>query len=127
MQQQLVGQLGEVWDLDFYVLLLHCLTGVVAVRPADVGLEVTKGRAVSETRFDPSGLHKLFGASRVITRRALPEAAALHIKALQLQVSEAHDVIRALVDVCLQEREAKEAALSEAQAARQLAEKLRSS
>jgi hypothetical protein len=42
----------------------------------------------------------------------LPEAAALHLKHLQQQVSESHKVIRALVDVALEEREQKEAALS---------------
>ena len=48
----------------------------------------------------------------------LPEAAALHIQSLQAQVRESHAMIRALVDVCLTERDAKEAALREAEDAR---------
>ena len=40
----------------------------------------------------------------------LPEAAASQIRSLQAQVSEGHAVIRALVEQCLKERDAKEAA-----------------
>lgn len=69
----LVGSLADLWDLDYYVLMLHCLTGIVSVRPGDVGLAVSTGVAVGEARFESEGLKKLVGAQRMITRRTRPD------------------------------------------------------
>ena len=58
----------------------------------------------------------------------LPEAVASHVAELEKQVHESHAIIRSLVELCVAERDAKEGALREAEAARRLAQqKIRAS
>ena len=94
-----------------------------------------RGKAKAEGS-ELSGLAKLIELG-VASRRAdddsalrdawpeLPEAAAAHLSELQAQVTHSHEVIRALVDLCVRERDAKESAMREAEAARSLAHKFR--
>jgi len=57
---------------------------------------------------------------------ALPDPVARHLQCLQQQVRRSHDVIRVLVERCMEERDAKEAALRAAEDAnRRLAGKVR--
>ena len=56
-----VGNLGTVWDLDFYVLHLHCFSGVVVVRPIDVEVALQAGVPAAAAHVDSSGLRKLVG------------------------------------------------------------------
>lgn len=72
----LVGSLGTLWDLDAYVLTLHCYTGMVAVRPSDVGVSVRTGVRPASSRVDPGGLKTLVGQRRIITRRTRPVGGA---------------------------------------------------
>ena len=56
------------------------------------------------------------GAALQAAWGALPDAAALHLKRLQAEVSESHKIISHLVGLVHREREAKEAALREVEA-----------
>ena len=77
------ASLDSVWDLDLYLLLLRCYTGLVAVRPADVAIELSYGRPMSDgARFDSSELRRRVGSTRLMIRRTQPggeaEAATRH-------------------------------------------------
>ena len=67
-----VESLSTLWDLDTYILLLHCFTGIVAVRPQDVGVSIGYGVPPANVRLDSGELKQLVGASRIITRRTNP-------------------------------------------------------
>ena len=74
----LVGSLDTVWDLDSYLLHLHCFTGVVAVRPKDVGISVSMGVPSKDARIDSNGLRKLVRSERILVQRAAPTSGAEH-------------------------------------------------
>ena len=65
-----IGELGAVLDLDYYVLAVHCLAGVVTVRPQDVHVPVPYGAKATGSKIDSGGVKKLVGASRVLMRRS---------------------------------------------------------
>lgn len=72
----LVSSLHQLWDLDTYILLLRCYTGIVSVRPADVGVSIGYGTPVSGARLDSSELKRQVGSHRIITRRTPPGGGA---------------------------------------------------
>jgi len=108
-----------------------------AKESAEAGGEAQSDRLAQGGGPELSGLAKLIQLG-VASRQAddeqqalekawgtLPDAAARHLRELQKQVLASHEVIRALVEQCVHERDAKEAALREAEAARRLADKSR--
>ena len=79
-----LASLGTLWDLDSYILHLHCLTGVVAVRPVDVEVTLKEGRAPSLSHIDHTGTRRLVGSARLLSRRARPVGGAEHSMRRQL-------------------------------------------
>ena len=87
-----------------------------SARDADAGLQLTGLAKLIDLGMSAKGEGEC-AALRAAWPTA-PEAVALHMRGLEAQVDESHAVIRALVDLCIAEREAKEGALRDAEAAR---------
>ena len=73
-----VGRLDELWRMRNYVERLHCFSGVLAVLPTDVGLELRAGSsgAPQDSRLDLSALRARVGEARVLERREAPLSTA---------------------------------------------------
>ena len=73
-----VGRLDELWRMRNYVERLHCFSGVLAVLPTDVGLELRAGSsgAPQDSRLDLDALRARVGDGRLLERSEAPLATA---------------------------------------------------